>query len=1029
MTVRHTGIVIDITDSTVASNSAIGLVSGVFYWVTGRPGYTGSGYSGEAPASKTWKEGIISNSKMGDPIRMIDITVSGDYGTLSGFKFKIDNTAKFWNTIQAANYYIIGRTIKVFVFFDDVSYQIWTGIISEVRYDETEYEFICEDKFKLVHKPIPPDKIDDIKFPNVMEQSIGESIPVCIGNVNKAKLQPVYAGFDPIELVYYLGRHITIAALAEFNETNKTVTLFTAGKTFYADQLNGYYLRTVIGGSESIVIQDTAATDTSGGQQRYKTVLTLDTWFETGPEADDAILSNSVYSGLIGSVVSYEIWYFEIVRFESTLIASNNDITSFIENAYGGRATLEYWDKTKSDYVDVSEILNLTDDSDISNTSYPGMNIISKDINTEGDIQKLFTIRPSDIKFVEVDTGSTVSKQSSTFPAYPNDCENLHDGDSTTSYNIVLRSLNGGSFPTTSIIQFLCQLPEQITNSDFNSVYLVMDFTLSSVQATTAHEIDMAYFSIDYLGRATSLYKTANDIFTDNISAGGTNTYNLIPGVHYDIISNNATFNSVRASIDITSFLSKAKVGEAYPSIVLKFWQIYEAASAGNDMTLTVKEIAFVGSKTINTTSETLYTKVLGEDVGINEETNTVYQAMRHIMETYDGITTSDISWGTFATTENADYKVGRQLIEQDGSERYLKELLKHSFTCIYPTRTGKRGVSAWRNNITPSVTHDESVIIRGSIKKFEKTPITKVYNDLTVNYDWNPGSGKPNKSTFLTKVDEDAFPAFQASTIPGGDATKSFTTVFVTSTSNPESVDALVTFPSDPSGWASVGGYVSFSCDYGWIYFARITAVNAAAKNISINFSNDYGMIGASEYSSGTFYACGSGVAAWRTYAGGISDYATAKDWWEKCHNSYLRTLTKRQLPKDLSDCYWFPDNEDFDPGTGGAGNAAHKYMQELVEWVPRQKDLTEYRIPLNPTNAVLELLTPITFSDAVYTNDVGRLMWVTKVKPIIDSGEIVIEGLLEPEDIETNWIIIETGDAPDVIIEDGDGPDVYQE
>lgn len=1032
MTVYHYGISIDISDNTTDTDADIGLQSGVFYWVTGRPGYTGGGYSGDAPSGQTWTEGIITDQKrLGSPVRMIDITTAGNYGSLSGFNFSIDNTSKFWDTLETNDYYLINRAVNLYVFIDDVSYQIWGGVVSEVKYNEVEYKFICDDIFRLVHKPIPPEKINDTKFPYVIEKAVGETIPVSIGNVNKAVLQPVYSSSDPIVLAVYGGEQYTAAMLASFNSGSKEITLYTSGREFSADELNGYYVKQVIGGSESIVIEDTTATVTTGGQRYYKTTLTLSSWFSSSPDSDNAIESHTDYNTSMDDVNDSGIWYFEIIQFQGTQIVSNNSITSFEPGDEGQQVVLDYWDKDKEGYIDSYEAVRLTSVSSIDNTGYPGMSLLSKSVNTEGDIEKIFAINLEDVQLIFHEDfwqyspffGNYLYEDlsyvtSNTFPS--GDCPLLHDNDNSTSYNIVIKNILGsGEYK----LDFKTKIPEQLINSSYDKSFLVIDFTLQSVNTTTLSEIDFEYYAVDYLGRETEVFTTGSDLFTNNLATGGTYYYYTIPKIHYNTTGDESQFNDIRASIDISDFLQSAKTLSAYPYIVLRLTHTNAIGVPANSMTLTVYEMAFAGQKNINTVNEDLYTKIRGEQVDSNQ-TNSSYRALQHIMETYDGITATDISWGTYTNTDNSIYMVGRQLNEQKKSSDYITELLKHSFTALYPTRKGKRGVSAWKNNRTPTVTHDESVIIKNSISKFSNTPISKVYNDLTVNFDWNPGLGKFNKSIFVTKVDEDSFPAMAAST--GTDSEITVSTVITAGIGT----QAVAGFPVDPSSWAAVGGYVSFLSDtYGWLYFGTITSVSAAGKSVSIEFVNTYSLPAATDLGSGTFYSHGSGLPEWTTFVGGVSSYATAKSWWDICHNSYERTLTKAQLPKELSDCYWFPDNENFDTGTGGAGNAAHKYMQNLVEWVPRQKDIVEYSVPLNTVNVTLEPLTPVTFSDAIYTNDADRLMWITKVKPILSRGLMVIEGILEPTDIELITLIIETGSAPDVIVEDGDGPDVYVE
>ena len=404
-------------------------------------------------------------------------------------------------------------------------------------------------------------------------------------------------------------------------------------------------------------------------------------------------------------------------------------------------------------------------------------------------------------------------------------------------------------------------------------------------------------------------------------------------------------------------------------------------------------------------------------------ETNNVYRAFQHILENYDGLSTTDIDYGNLATERNI-WKCGRQLTEKKKSNEYLKELAKHSFVGIYPTRKGLRGLKAWYEDRTSVETHDESDIIE--ILSFKKSPISKVYNDFKINYDWSPGAEKYNKSVFITHIDESSFPEiYESSKTDVEKETWDSAGVY----KQDDGIWKLkIFFPSEPD-WPEVGQYISLIGDDGYLaYFAKIVYFGQITGSetwyISCEFNNVYSIGVGATCSGGILYLLGSCIPKWTTYVGGVPDYTSAKTKWTICHNSWLQTRTVNPL---IVDCPWFIDNNNFEKGTGGTGDTAsvNMYLGFLVSWTTRQKDIVEYLTPITATKLQRDLLDYITFKDVKYTKDVNRYGWIIKIKINPGKKTMVFEVILIPDDIEDIDLIIETGDAADTYTERGDQGD----
>jgi hypothetical protein len=168
-------------------------------------------------------------------------------------------------------------------------------------------------------------------------------------------------------------------------------------------------------------------------------------------------------------------------------------------------------------------------------------------------------------------------------------------------------------------------------------------------------------------------------------------------------------------------------------------------------------EFALVGRKSVDMEARGVYTRVAGE-THLGRQTNTVYYAFRKILEGYDGIALADIDYGNLPWTRDS-WHVGRQLIEQKPSFEYLQELARQSFVGIVPKRDGKRRLSAWREDTSAALQHNQTTILRAGMQGKELTPLNQVYNQFDLKYSWDPGAKQYVRSLYVRKTTEASFP------------------------------------------------------------------------------------------------------------------------------------------------------------------------------------------------------------------------------------------------------------------------------
>jgi len=251
-----------ITEQTSFTNTAYGLVAGIFRYITGRPGYVGSAVypKNEDLSDNThvWYEGWIMKDKMSNPTRSADLSQTGDYATMSGFNFSIRNDIKLWVYIRDNAIYLTNRTINFYVVVDGIFYMAWSGVVSNNPYDDINYEFICTDPFKKLHKMIPPIVVDQTSYPGSSPDSQGTTIPVVIGDCTYAKLTVISdAPVNDTLVVSKLTKDENFEIKACGAKTYKTtglanpeLELYTKNVSYILDALKDHYIYAAKGGGE-----------------------------------------------------------------------------------------------------------------------------------------------------------------------------------------------------------------------------------------------------------------------------------------------------------------------------------------------------------------------------------------------------------------------------------------------------------------------------------------------------------------------------------------------------------------------------------------------------------------------------------------------------------------------------------------------------------------------------------------------------------------------------------------------------------
>jgi len=623
MTTINYGIVLDISNNgeMTDTDASIGLDTGIFYWITGIPTYSKADspcqYSGEAPTEKTWKESIITAIEKMSPIIRIgpDIVQTGGYGSLSGFSLEKDNTSKFWNTLATNSYYLINRPIDVYIFLDDVSYHIWGGVVAEVRYDEIVYKINCEDDFKLVHKPLPPDKITLTSFPDADVESVGDIIPISIGNVNKSKVMNVRGISEPIVLGNINNENIktTAATSASINsDGNYVLTIKTPFLRFEDDHFKDtgqYWLRVIKGSTESVkILTNNSASAVRDSDSTVDIVLAQ-------PLSLTATEFNSAYQ-YAGTLISKNVWFFQIIKMNVDHVVSNKAIEEFVLNS-NNEMELTYYNKDRKDYDNINEMIVGKDATAANIYNMPYIDILNNYLNIEGDFKRLVPIFPTKLNLISHTTAGPGTVQTDEFTQA--NMSTLIDKSRATSLEIKANEAAGSAW-IGLYFTFNIYMPDDVIINELDELYLAFEMYGDGGGDDTA--ADLKWFINGYTAYGLLFDDKTESDYPESFDAA---FYLYLLDNQYYLGAGNAggkdsafgaEVNSVRLMnlIKVNSDLMDS-FNDGLAINRFRLYILYTITPTVDQSITNMKmyQIGFIGMKKLNVIKDDIYIKIKGE--------------------------------------------------------------------------------------------------------------------------------------------------------------------------------------------------------------------------------------------------------------------------------------------------------------------------------------------------------------------------------------------------------------------------------
>ena len=962
------------TDATTVTDADYGITAGIFRFITGRPGYAGvpTYPTGEATISTAtlqahWYEGWINERGLGSATRSIDVTTSGDYATMSGFSFSLaanKATDAFWKFVEDNDVHFTNRIVSIYVVLDDVFYWLWSGAIENNPYDDESFRFDCIDKFRSVHKEIPPQPVTVTAYPDSTDESATEVVPISMGDIGYANLVNITGDPEWLDLMKLASikdanghAYFKSAPLYEWDVTTNKISFLTPNIPSLIVDTGASYAFLTKGSAHPTKASDAPEVDVGLPIVSYSEafiihnhikfmdsvamILGENIGISQSCESPEDIICYPLDVRLFNPdpivTVDNDVWWLKIGKIDIQYKISSNEITSFYVDSTGMPLLYTYDSRSKS-YMTVGSL--------IKNFDYTNGIITirsNKNMTTTGSFKYISPV-PFDIEYGTIrrfaDYGGYFMYTWEELTAA--EIGTLTDIDRTTS--VTTGQYPGQSWGEFQVFNAMVSFKDDTDFSKYGSIFLGLDIEVETADAPFGFNIYIN--GVNPLGSAiegteTVLYYPTsgyyinhpdapydfntlhNDYYTsighsangedsffstwNNLKTTGSNTWT--------VVSNTAVGERIKKKLEVPSaILNSLKTGDSakiYVRISMRF-----LGNAGAPK-VNFKEIGLQGYVEGDLVTDDMYVSLKGEKVG-GFETNNVYRAFQHLMETYDGISSSDIDYGNVSTVRS-DWHVGRQITDRQSSFNYLKQLCNHSFVSIFPDRAGKRALTAWVEDTTTPIDFNESNILRDSIKGIEKSAVSKAYNDYVVNYAWDPGNRKYTKAYYVTKADQAAFPA--------------------------------------------VSG-------------------------------------------------------AWEEYAGGFPSnaYVDAKVLWGLVHAGYnsLNCVTP-QLPDTYSKLPWYTDPTAWDAGSPytGTNSSAYKFLKQLIEWATIQKDIVKFSVPMTTTYAQLEILDRIRFSDDLLTSGEWETGWIVGISVNTSDNKIDVTAMLTPYEMSTiqDTIIIERG------------------
>ena len=1018
------------------------------------------------PVNANFYEGFLLKEFIEtNPGRSIDIISCGSCSTDCEYSFKLRNNNNFVNFINdplntgsfdlSNAISLAGKNVVLWVSINDVFYQIARGKITDNPYSENNFTIKVENDSVLLCKNIPPVTKSITNSSDSGALQAEEDVSVVFGDVPYAKILKMESetNYDTLAITIN-GEDSKVAASCDYTHTT-AITEMPTGSTIYtglstvsiklyyelsnsgapgieAHALAGKYLSVISGlnADTDTVYQITDNDATTSGNPRTTQLYLASPIIDTStdlPYNTTTYSSSCAYKYDVGSGIhnsDQNTFWFKVSDLSITAKISNSDISAF-----GG---IYSFNSDNKKYTSMSNIIDIY--SKDNNNLVLKLNANTASI--DGKISMFFPVSISPEKYgiydyllgtlEEYDAISLLTDQDKTKTPF----------QFTTTFNT--------PYGYNYLYLYCIYDISNLLNDDFDEIFFCTDFDISGFSGSSNFQycyynsecltvrdydqynaMDTVYPRGNYSRSDINFinYRGSQDVIT--VASGGTLTVNTFPNEYYKFIKRSNDFTTANAISmfdypivgssprNLSKFTTAGKNVFTTSGLSKMFCGIgFTFVTTGGKLSL--KQMGLMGKNKIDTLAGDVYTRVQGETTG-GLETNTVYTAIKHIMEDYDNIPTALIDYGNLQSTRgntNFDattgtlWHVGRVLTDRKNSIDYLSELCANSFVGMFTSRTGKISFKSYRNfnsDGIPSILHDNSLILRDSIDSFKKSDISQLYNSFKLSYNYDYGIKDFTRSFFVANVDKyTTFPAETDYDYP--------TTSITTSTTSRTIGNGLLSFTIGTNLNLKYGDILKISYNSNNYMVGSVNQYSSGVGSLAINTffytgSGTYAVWSIYNAIQPTWYNCFGGVSSTPAFSG--IGYTEAQYVWNLCRYSYTVNNIIRQAQNDISELQWYIDRSIFSADTTWgteATSSAYYYLVLLAQWTTLQKYIVKYSVPITTGTILLELLDYIGFSDAIYTNNEVKYGYITGLEIDTTEDKINITLVLLPDEMQPN-------------------------
>lgn len=1025
------------TNATGISSATYGITAGVFRLVTGRPGYTGAApyptWEDTSDNTEVWYEGLMLLDSMSSPNREVDISQTGEYGSMSGFNFSFVNTSMIWKYVEDNSIYLMSRRVRLFSVIDGVYLQIWDGVIQNAERDETGYHISCIDSYRKAHDYLPKNIINKSNLEGVENQDQGDPIPLVFGDANYVKLKSIKA---LINGAAQLGQRsstdttpVKVGAIAYYAIQNITtyknvwIKLITHYKIFATDALKGKFLHFKAGkdadtealirimGNEVTTTQD-VGTSPKPYITWYTTTIYLDEYL---PGVDPTLFQKIYYEdeetalnylltyqttkaqwmqgstgqigvNITGIGITQDGWWCEVLDVTNELIVSDGVISGAVKNA-NGAIQLYAYDKDNNRYYTINDMV---DSVTVDAAGRTILKLLNNNLTYSGEI-KVITDLPI----------TSVARTSYTILGKPNDNLNTQaKGDATT-----LLSKTQLTTPVPATAPALWYEGKSSNNVD-----------VPELRQTFEVELDA---DIDY-----SKY--------EELSIGFDMAYRYV--IQGMALGTEKPL-SIRWSLEVID-----TYGQAIKFFSTSGWVGRLLAYESDPLVLNVENSSYSGAGQVTNQLQFL-PKDYYRNTGVTYTGDSLYNTVQLI----DTVMSPVADWLLLPTefTDMLKTGVAKSFRISIYTDLAVSDKIKFSYWTL-----GQVGL--FGKKTIDSIDGDLYTVVKGLLNGTDET--NNVYqifkyiletndsiaaadidygNLATTRNTWWAGRqllDRKNSYDYLNELCAQSFVAMFP-TREGKrkmQAWREVTAISATHDGTSIVRDSIRDYGKTPLNKVYNHFYLLYSFDQAFKKYLRAMYID------KINQSAFPAEETETDPSIGP---------DWTQYCGGVGPgtYADSKDMWGTCHRSYLRDNTPTpDLPVTMSQLNWYHDLTISDPANvvnSGVDSSVFKYLTNCTEWLTRQKDYASYSIPMTADNIkAIDLVSKVYFDDLLYTDDRTYTGWITRISYNIKAGTIDITTMFEPYQPQTyggDGLIVERGSVlnTDTVTESGSQPDTVTE